>query len=91
MEKEHPTGGKIPFNFRLTPAGRVLLVKLGEQMGLTRSAVLETAIRLLAKEQGIMGGQATHAELEEKWIAFMQEDEMARTVEIERQRNEAIK
>ncbi len=80
--KEELAGSKVPFNFRLTPAGKILLVKLGEHMGLTRSGVIETAIRLLAKEQGLPGGYATRAEIDTKWKAFMEEDEIARTTEI---------
>ena len=84
--KTGATGGKTPFNFRLSPGGKMLLVRLGEHMGLTRSGVLETAIRVLAREQGLPGGFASGDEIEKKWDAFMQEDEAARSAELEQQR-----
>ena len=84
-----PTGGKTPFNCRLSPGGKGLLVQLGEHMGLTRSGVIETAIRVLAQQQKIPGGYFTRDELESKWDAFMEEDEATRSAELEKKRLEA--
>jgi antitoxin component of RelBE/YafQ-DinJ toxin-antitoxin module len=58
-------------------------------MGLTRSGVIEVAIRQLAKEQGLPSGYLTSAELDAKWSAFMEEDEAARSAELEQKRAEA--
>src|SRR5215472_6389026 len=88
--KNNTAGSKVAFNFRLTPAGKMLLVRLGEHMGLTRSGVLETAIRVLAKEQGLAGGMFTREEVEEKWTTFLEEDEVARSAELEKKRSEAM-
>ena len=85
-----PTGGKTPFNCRLSPGGKGLLVKLGEHMGLTRSGVIETAIRVLAQQQKIPSGYIMRDELESKWDVFMEEDEAARSIELEQKRFEAM-
>ena len=90
MTSNSPSG-KTPFNFRLSPGGKALLILLGNHMGLTRSGVIETAIRVLAKEQGIPGGHITREELEAKWDSFMEEDEVTRSSELENIRAEATK
>lgn len=45
--------GTVPTSVRVTPACHQLWEALAEQMGLSKTGVLETAIRRLAKEEGV--------------------------------------
>jgi hypothetical protein len=44
---------KISTNFRLSATARILLVKLAEQGGTTKTAILEALLRQVAKDRGI--------------------------------------
>jgi hypothetical protein len=44
---------KIPTSFRLTPAARDLVVALAEKMGVSQTAVIELALRMLAKKEKV--------------------------------------
>lgn len=46
-QKKHPT------SMRLTATAEKLIAKLSEKLGVSKSAVLELAIRNLAQQQGI--------------------------------------
>ena len=45
------TTNRIPCNFRLTPAATKMLKATAMRMGLTKSAVIELAIRAYAKPE----------------------------------------
>jgi len=47
MKKKNPT------TIRFTPRARELLVKLAESLGVSRTSVIEMAIREKAKKEGI--------------------------------------
>jgi hypothetical protein len=44
---------KIPTSFRMSKTAYDLMQRLADHMGLGRGAVLELAIRTLAREQGV--------------------------------------
>lgn len=44
---------KYPTSMRLTPTAKWLIEKLSENLGISNSAVVEVAIRNLAKDYGI--------------------------------------
>ena len=46
-------GGKQGTSFRLTPEARDLIAALAAQKGITQSAVVELAVRDLAKREGL--------------------------------------
>lgn len=46
-------GNKAPINIRLSPEGLALADKLKSQKGISRTAVIELAIRAYAKQEGV--------------------------------------
>lgn len=55
MERDNkqPNRTSVPTSIRLSPAGNRIWEKLAEKMGLSKVGVLETALRRLAKEEGV--------------------------------------
>jgi predicted DNA-binding protein len=50
---EHDMRKKQAASIRLTPEAKRLLALLAKQMGISQAAVIELAVRLMAKEEGI--------------------------------------
>ncbi len=53
--------GTVPTSVRVTPACSQLWDLLSGQMGLSKTGVLETAIRRLAKEEGVQASEGTES------------------------------